>query len=320
MTTPFVSVKTITYNHEKFIAQCIEGIMMQKTNFSFEYIIGEDCSTDGTMKIVQEYAKKYPDVIRIITDEKNVGAIENDNRTDDACKGKYVAFCEGDDFWTDPHKLQKQIDFLEENKQYGMVHSSFSCLNGKKLAEDVWQNKKIPQGDVLDDLISGNCIATATVCIRNKFLQKIRIANQIKENKWRMGDYPLWIEVSAQSQIGYMPEDMMTYRVHPNSATHGLDWNGNYKFFQSRYQIKKYYVNKYDRKKLIPFLDKMYHRELLKYAIFLKDDELRKTCVTYFKTKGSSKELPYLLFSKYSFLDSVFGLIYSLRKRTQTFV
>lgn len=114
MDKPFVSVKTITYNHEKFIAQCIEGIMMQKTNFAFEYIIGEDCSTDSTMEIVQEYARRYPDVIRIITAEKNVGAVENDNRTDRACRGKYVAFCEGDDFWTDPYKLQKQVDFWRQ--------------------------------------------------------------------------------------------------------------------------------------------------------------------------------------------------------------
>jgi len=320
MTTPFVSVKTITYNHEKFIAQCIEGIMMQKTNFLFEYIIGEDCSTDGTLKIVQEYAAKYPDVIRIMTDEKNVGAVENDNRTDRACRGKYVAFCEGDDFWTDPYKLQKQIDFLEANEQYGMVHSSFSCLNGDKLVENVWKNKKIPEGNVLDDLISGNYIATATVCIRNEFLQKIRIANQIKESKWRMGDYPLWIEVAAQSQIAYMPDVTMCYRVHPDSATHGLDWNGDFKFFQSRYQIKNFYAEKYDRKQLTPFLDKMYHRELLKYSIFLKDKELRKSCVEYFQTKGIGKEFPYLIFSKYSFLDSIFLFVYSFRKRVQTLV
>lgn len=315
MDKPFVSVKTITYNHEKFIAQCIEGIMMQKTNFAFEYIIGEDCSTDSTMEIVQEYARRYPDVIRIITAEKNVGAVENDNRTDRACRGKYVAFCEGDDFWTDPYKLQKQVDFLEANPQYGMVHTSFSCINGDKLIENVWKDKKIPQGDVLDELISGNYIATATVCIRNEFLKKIRIANQIKENKWRMGDYPLWIEVAAQSKIAYMPDVTMTYRVHPDSATHSLDWNGDFKFFQSRYQIKRYYVEKYDRDKLLPFLDKRYHQELLKYAIFLKNRELRDLCLNYFKKESKGSQIPYLLFSKYSFLDPVFELAYSLKKK-----
>ncbi|RUT77872.1 glycosyltransferase [Ancylomarina longa] len=318
MTNPFVSVKTITYNHEKFIAQCIEGILMQETNFSFEYIIGEDCSTDRTMEIVQEYAAKFPNIIRVITDDKNVGAVENDNRTDRACRGKYVAFCEGDDFWTDPYKLQKEVDFLEANPEVGLVHTSFSYLNEGKRTKDVWKHKHIPQGDILDHLISGNYIATATVCMRNEYLKKIRIANQIKENQWRMGDYPLWIEVSAQTKIAFIPEDTMTYRVHPDSATHSLDWNGDYKFFESRYRIKKFYAEKYKRDNLIPLLDKMYHRELLKYAIFLKDEEMRNTCSKYFVNKGMGKELLYYLFAKFSFLDTLFEFIYTFKKRYQT--
>ena len=320
MQKPFVSVKTITYNHEKFIAQCIEGIMMQKTNFSFEFIIGEDCSTDNTMKIIQEYADRYPDVIRVITSENNVGAAENDHRTDLECQGKYVAFCEGDDFWTDPHKLQKQVDFLEANPEYGMIHSSFSCLNGQKLIHDVWQEKDMLQGDLLDHLITGNCIATATVCMRNELLQNIRIGDQVMGNEWKMGDYPLWIEVSAQSKIAYMADDTMTYRIHSDSATHSLDLNGDFKFFKSRYEIKNFYVDKFNRKNLTPFLERMYYKELLKYAIFFKDEVLRKACLDYFTTSRIRNELPYLLFSKYAFLAPIFRFVYSFRKKTQTLI
>jgi len=318
MTAPFVSVKTITYNHEKFIAQCIEGILMQKTNFSFEYIIGEDCSTDNTMKIVQEYARQYPNIIKVITSEKNVGAMENDSRSDKSCLGKYVAFCEGDDFWTDPYKLQKQIDILEANPEIGMVHTSFSYLNGNKQIKDIWKHKHIPKGNVLDQLISGNHIATATVCMRNEYLQQIDIADKIKKYDWKMGDYPLWIEVAAIAQIAYIPQDTMTYREHADSLTHSLDWIGNYHFFESRYQIKRFYIEKYKRDHLNHLIDKMYHRELLKYAIFLKDEDMRKSCYKYFVNQGVGREVPYYLFSKFSLLDSLFEFIYTLKKRYQT--
>jgi glycosyltransferase involved in cell wall biosynthesis len=317
---PLVSVKTITYNHEPFIAQCIESVMMQKTNFDFEFIIGEDCSTDGTMAIVQKYAKKYPDIIRIITSEHNVGAAENDHRSDLACIGKYVAFCEGDDYWLDPYKLQKQVDFLEANPDFGMVHTNFTCLNGQKRLDGVWNDVDIPRGEVLNELLTKNCVATASVCIRNDLLKKINIGETILSNNWRMGDYPLWLEVAGQSKIGYLEDDTTCYRIHSSSATHSTNWEGDYKFFQDRFKIKRYYAKKYNRLSLMPMLEKRYHQELLKFAIFLKDNQLRTACINYFKTQGTRKEIPYLLFSKYPLLDSIFELIYSSRKKMQTLV
>ncbi len=109
---PVVSVLTITYNHAPYIRRCIESILMQKTTFPFELVIGEDCSTDGTREIVMDYAKDYPDVIRIITSETNVGALANYLRAYSACQGEFTALCDGDDYWIDPLKLQKQYDAI----------------------------------------------------------------------------------------------------------------------------------------------------------------------------------------------------------------
>jgi len=109
---PIVSVVTITYNHAPYIRRCIESILMQKTTFPIELVIGEDCSTDGTREIVLDYAKNYPDIIRIITSETNVGEKANDRRTRLACQGEFTALCEGDDYWIDPLKLQKQYDAI----------------------------------------------------------------------------------------------------------------------------------------------------------------------------------------------------------------
>jgi len=126
---PLVTVRTLTYQHAPFIRDCIEGVLMQKTSFPVEYIIGEDCSTDGTREIVFDYAKKYPEKIRVVTADYNVGGINNGKRCRQITRGKYVALCEGDDYWTDPGKLQKQIDFLESNPGYSFCCGGFKINN-----------------------------------------------------------------------------------------------------------------------------------------------------------------------------------------------
>lgn len=119
--TPLLSIITITYNHEPFIVKTIEGVLMQQVNFPIELIIAEDCSTDGTRAICQRYAEEYPELIRLITSESNVGAVANERRAMLAARGKYIAFCEGDDYWIDPLKLQKQVDFLESHPDYSVT-------------------------------------------------------------------------------------------------------------------------------------------------------------------------------------------------------
>lgn len=115
---PLVSICCITYNHENYISDAIESFLLQKTTFPFEVIVGEDCSLDCTREVIEEYRKKYPNLIKIITSDINVGIHKNFTRTLNECSGKYIAFCEGDDYWTDPEKLQIQVDFLESNDEY----------------------------------------------------------------------------------------------------------------------------------------------------------------------------------------------------------
>ena len=113
-----VSVCMITFNHEKYIIQAIEGVMMQQTTFPIELIIGEDCSTDNTRKICLEYKANYPELITLRLPESNLGIMKNFTETMYAANGKYIALCEGDDYWTDQYKLQKQVDFMEFNPEY----------------------------------------------------------------------------------------------------------------------------------------------------------------------------------------------------------
>lgn len=123
-----VSVFMLAYNHEKYIAEAIESVLMQKTDFDFDIVIGEDCSTDATRHIVLEYAQKYPNKIKPILHNVNVGAMLNQMYVLEACTGKYVAMCEGDDYWTDPFKLQKQVDFLEANKEYVLTTHGYRIV------------------------------------------------------------------------------------------------------------------------------------------------------------------------------------------------
>lgn len=159
---PLVSVWMVTYNHEKYIAEALESVLMQQTNFDFEIVIGEDCSTDQTRSIIKNYENKYPNIIFPIYHDKNVGANRNAYEfTFPLCKGKYIACLEGDDYWTDPFKLQKQVDFLEQNKDYVI------CGHWRKIVDEK-SNLIINENDFKINHLSTQCVV-----FRNRAFDKL---------------------------------------------------------------------------------------------------------------------------------------------------
>jgi glycosyltransferase involved in cell wall biosynthesis len=209
---PVVSIRTSTYQHVNYIKQCIEGVLMQKTNFSFEYIIGEDYSTDGTREIVLEYAKKYPNIIRVITADYNVGAKANGRRCKEVLRGKYIALCEGDDYWTDPYKLQKQVDVLEANPQYSMCfHDAYIIWEGKKKRRKFCQYNKAVYNTI--DLIEKKWfIPTQSIVYR---------VDKFEHKEWMNyvygGDYALQLALSTKGDIAYIDKIMSVYRKNYGS-------------------------------------------------------------------------------------------------------
>jgi len=165
---PMVQVQTITYQHAPYIRDCIEGVLMQKTNFPFEYLIGEDCSTDGTREIVFEYAKKYPEKIRVITANQNFGMMGNIRRCRMAARGKYIALCEGDDYWTDPYKLQKHVDFMEQHPEVSVTYHDAMKVDA---AKNIMEHSMLPEirkrNFSNDELKYGFWVLTMTMCFRN---------------------------------------------------------------------------------------------------------------------------------------------------------
>lgn len=236
---PLVTVRTSTYQHKPYIKQCIEGVLMQKTSFPIEYIIGEDFSTDGTRKIVFEYAKKYPNIIRVVTANYNVGGRVNGKRCSIRSRGKYIALCEGDDYWTDPYKLEKQIN---EMKKYPNCNISFhpALIKDKNnkiiktLSNFGKKNKIFNTGDAI--IGGGSFCPTASIIFKNN-------KNELNKLKYKspIGDYSLQIFHSINGGLLYIPETMSVYRHElPGSWTEKFK---DYNFHKDHFKKINLFLN-----------------------------------------------------------------------------
>jgi len=255
-----VSVQMITYKHEEFIKQAIEGVLMQETDFEFDLIIADDCSPDNTNKIVDEIIKNHSKSVRIkySRHEKNIGMQANGRFAFNQCNGKYIAFCEGDDYWTDPLKLQKQVDFLEANPDYGMVHSSYSVYNESNKTLSSNSKKNVNSGDVFRSLIiSGNNVSTLTVLARAELLKNATriIDAPCLNNNWAMGDYPMWLSIAQQSKISYLKDNTSVYRKLNDSASNSLDGNKELTILKSLSSIGRWFSKEYGFEDCLPVIN-----------------------------------------------------------------
>lgn len=237
-----VSVQCLVYNHKPYLRQCLNGIVMQKTNFRFEAIVHDDASTDGCTTIIKEFEKKYPDIIKPIYQKENQyshnpGLIVD--VVDNKCCGKYIAICEGDDYWVDPFKLQKQVDFLESHSEYGLVYTAFrEDWNG--VLSDI---KKYDFGDnsLLEYLShKGGIIATASTMSRASLYLKREI-----NLKLPMGDVPVWIQLMHVSKAKFLDDVTTVYRILGESASHSQNLRKKMMFGKSALQVRRYYAEKY---------------------------------------------------------------------------
>jgi glycosyltransferase involved in cell wall biosynthesis len=202
----------ITYNHEDYIAEAIESVLKQETDFSIQLIIGEDCSTDNTRAICEKFAVKFPDKILLLPAEKNLGMMKNFVRTFEKCDGAYIAFLEGDDHWTDNKKLQKQVDFLIANPEYS------ACFHNSLMKEERSNNKKewILHKDLgkysfeTTDILGPWFIPSCSFVFTNY--------PDLVLPDWfyncRYGDLPFMLLLSLKGKFNYINEVMSVYRLH----------------------------------------------------------------------------------------------------------
>lgn len=222
---PKLSVLVPTFNHELFVAQTLQGALSQKTDFDFEIVIGDDASTDDNALIIKDFSSKYPDKIRAYLHPKNLGPTEpkelggknNVGFLFSKCKGEYIALCEGDDYWTDPLKLQKQVDFLENNEEYSLCHHQLEVIYQDNSPPHGFNADNQPDTSLLVDLLKDESwfLATASTVFRNVF-------NQGMPDWWwksASGDLGIFMEVAKHGKIKYLPETMGCYRKHSGGMT-----------------------------------------------------------------------------------------------------
>jgi len=211
---PMVSVATIAYNVGFFLEECIESVLSQRTSFMVELVIGEDCSTDDTRGIALEYQRRFPGVIRVLQHSENLGLTPNSIATQNACLGKYIALLDGDDYWTDPLKLQKQIEFLENNPEYsGTGHQSWKIYEDGTLR--VLFGEAIDGDYELKDTLTHRKFHTSSLVYRKEIWESTGgIPPNISSNERAM--YPM---IAIFGKIKYFKEPMCVYRLSGSNLT-----------------------------------------------------------------------------------------------------
>ncbi len=246
---PLVSVHMITYNHNPYVIKAIEGVLNQERDFPIELLIGEDCSTDGTRDIVMDYQQKHPDVIRVVTSEQNVGIKQNSRRVYAAARGRYMAYCEGDDFWHDPAKLRMQVDYLESHPECVLVHSDCDFIyvaEERHLAGVLGDQTKYPAAELAVRLLAHDYwITTPTVCARREDVLRVRAENSYEFSEaFLMGDKQTWVELSRLGAVHYINRSLATMHRLPESATESKSLTRGLRILQSSLKLREHYIAK----------------------------------------------------------------------------
>ncbi len=217
-----ISVVVTTFNHEKYIAQCLESILIQEGDFDMELILGDDCSTDNTRAIAQHFQERHPNIITLLSAGPNLGITKNLKRCLDACSGDYIAICEGDDYWTDTHKLQKQMVFLESHPDFSMCFSAIMIYFEDRNRFEPHHDQLFITKNVLttEDLIEQNHIGNFSCC-----MYRTTVVRQLPPGIYDLFtvDWMFNIACSRIGPIGFIRDWMSVYRKHPQGAWAGRE-------------------------------------------------------------------------------------------------
>jgi glycosyltransferase involved in cell wall biosynthesis len=259
-----LSVCIITYNQEKYIAQTLDGILMQQTNFDVEVVIGEDCSTDNTKNIIVDYAAQYPGKIKLLPRTQNFGVRKNFEQTLLACTGKYIAICEGDDYWTDNNKLQKQVDFLEANDEYKICFHNTAIVYEDTGKTENANKPDQPETTSMIDLIDHWYMMTCSMVFRNE----VKVFPSWFTKAFNT-DYALQMLIMGNGgKIGYLPDTMAVYRKHSEGES-ARTWGAD-----------PYYWLLFLFKNIDATFNNKYHTQIQK-----REREIVGILASYYKTK-----------------------------------
>lgn len=298
-----VSIMMLAYNHERYIREALDSVVMQQTDFKFEAIIGEDMSNDDTRRIIREYQKKYPDMIKPIFRKKNIGASKNVRSTLKKCTGEYVAFLECDDFWTDPRKLQKQVDYLEAHPECSGVMSGVRVV-------DRYSHAMVTGPKLLDHELATPLDYAKTMYPYNqfKFIGCFMSRNYYSEEDYKkyltQTEYVMDIILGAiairHGKIGYMKECMAAYRWVPS---HGENFSASKSDMMCRDKIKSLRV-----------IIMLFPPQTYKWIYMRIGRDHWKVIYGYKDKKAYGELLRYILFEM-SFWEKIFYIAYYARRK-----
>lgn len=246
--TPLVSVIVTTYNHEPYLAEALNAILSQECDFGVEVILGEDCSSDNTLGVCKTFAQQYPDRITLITSAENVGWRVNYRRCVEAARGKYIAFCDGDDYWCNKNRLTEQVVLMEQNPNIGLCYT---------LAERRDENGDLigyfPTGKghtSLDTLLHDWCVENCTTLARRDLVLDYYATEQPENrSEWLTEDLPMWLYVAAYSEVAYIDKVTAVHRVFPDSVSHSTSLAKRLAFCDSSSNIKLWFDEQYNNSK-----------------------------------------------------------------------
>jgi len=242
-----VSVLMPTYNHEPYIAQAIESFLAQQCDFAVELLIGNDASTDNTLEIARQYAASNPERIKLIDHKTNIGLLRNYKSLIDIAQGEYFAILESDDYWIDPLKLQKQVDFLDQHPSYGISYTQYQRLRDGVLSsrkEDT-EVLSIHANNLYERFLLRNIIKSPTVCFRRSMFERYCNLDDYIQHGFRTFDFPVWLSLIRHSNIHYIPTPTSVYRFVSSSISNSSDLNKKLDFEANVIKIRRYLISKY---------------------------------------------------------------------------
>jgi len=250
MINPVVSVVMITYGHESYIKEAVNSVLMQECDFQFELIIANDKSPDGTDAIIRDILNDHPrsHCIRYFHHNKNMGLVSNFNFALKKATGKYIALCEGDDYWIDSLKLKKQVDFLEANSKLGMAHSAYFLRNDNEKTFRLMrssfnhQDRNLPWGIIGQELI----ICTSSVLFRTDLHRRFTNQYQKDFSLVPIADTQTWFHFARLSGIGYINQPLSVYRKSASGVTGSVNTKARIRFLENALKLDLYLADTYN--------------------------------------------------------------------------
>lgn len=310
---PKVSVVVCTYNQEKTIARTLDSILAQKGDYSYEIILGEDGSKDGTRAVCEDYAEKHPDIIKLMPAAPNKGMMRNWRDCLAECKGEYIMACAGDDWWHNPDKIRIQVEFMDNNPDYVMCYTAIIRHNTKMGSCCKLPVVNHPHKNMFGALLIVDFISAPTACFRKSMLTVISIDDYIKKG-YLMEDYPAWLEMINYGKFKGLEDYTVTYVQNSDSLSTFPTLEKQVLFEQNVQNVRCDMVKKYHRENEYSDTDlqDIYYRNLYSHGIKFNDRAFSLKSILAVKSKNARDYLKIVMASN--------AITYSiLRKRNKEY-